>query len=149
VSEILALTRTSFQVERGVVAVVTLKRRRHHVREIPIPAELMQALNQHFNLDASESSGVRLWIWHRTTAWRLVKATMHRSMVTGRPASPRGFRHAFGVGALQAGAPLSLVQRWLGHSRLSTTAIYADVSGPEERAFAERFWSNDLSRLKR
>jgi integrase/recombinase XerD len=42
---------------------------------------------------------------------------------------------------LQAGVPLNLTQRWLGHARISTTALYAIASGPEEHAFAERFWS--------
>jgi hypothetical protein len=32
-------------------------------------------------------------------------------------------------------SPPRLVQRWLGHASLETTAIYADVVGPEERAF--------------
>jgi site-specific recombinase XerD len=33
------------------------------------------------------------------------------------------------------------VQRWLGHARISTTAIYADACGPEEAAFARKFWN--------
>ena len=37
VSEVLALTAASFQVEAGVVAIVTLKRRSFSVREVPIP----------------------------------------------------------------------------------------------------------------
>jgi hypothetical protein len=41
----------------------------------------------------------------------------------------------FGVGTLQAGVPLNVAQRWL-----DTTAIYANVSGPEEIALASRFW---------
>jgi hypothetical protein len=36
------------QVEHGVVAIVTLKRRRFRVREAPIPPELMAALDRHF-----------------------------------------------------------------------------------------------------
>jgi hypothetical protein len=36
--------------------------------------------------------------------------------------------------------PLNVVQKWLGHARISTTAIYAAVAGPEEMLFAERFW---------
>jgi integrase/recombinase XerD len=36
--------------------------------------------------------------------------------------------------------PPHLVQRWLGHASLKTTAIYGDVVGPEERAFAARMW---------
>ncbi len=36
---------------------------------------------------------------------------------------------------------MDLIQRWLGHARLSTTAIYADVVGPEEVVFAARVWA--------
>jgi len=32
------------------------------------------------------------------------------------------------------------VQRWLGHASLRTTAIYGDVTGPDERVFGERMW---------
>ena len=65
---------------------------------------------------------------------------MAASGVWGSRACPRGLRHAFAVGALQAGVPLNLVQRWLGHARIDTTAIYAGACGPEEHAFAARFW---------
>jgi len=144
VSEVLALTPASFQIERGVVSFITLKRRRLSVREVPIPAALMAAINARFELQTVQldldASRRRLWAWHRTTAWRLMKAVMQQSGVVGRPACPRGMRHGFGVGTLQAGVPLNLVQRWLGHARISTTAIYANASGPEEQAFAARFW---------
>ncbi len=60
--------------------------------------------------------------------------------VTGLPAMPKGLRHGFGVNAFQANVPLHLVQCWLGHASLRTTAIYGDVIGPEERAFAARMW---------
>jgi integrase len=145
VSEVLALTASSFQVESGTVAIPTLKRRKHHVREVPLPPELMAALDRHFGLSNKRrdprGADHRLWPWHRTTAWRLVKRVMRHSGVAGRQACPRGLRHAFGVGSLQAGVPLNLVQRWLGHARISTTAIYADVVGPEELLFAKQFWS--------
>jgi site-specific recombinase XerD len=36
--------------------------------------------------------------------------------------------------------PLTLTQRWLGHARISTTAIYTELCGPEELAFASQFW---------
>ena len=52
VSEVLALTPSSFQIEGGVVAIHTLKRRKHHIREVPIPPELIAALNRHFDLGA-------------------------------------------------------------------------------------------------
>jgi len=144
VSEVLALTASSFQVERGIVALQTLKRRKHHVREVPIPPELMAALDRHFELSAAsrapQIADCRLWPWHRVTAWRIIKRVMHCSQVRGRRASPRGLRHAFGVGTLQSGVPLSLLQRWLGHSSIATTSIYTQATGPEERIMLARFW---------
>jgi integrase len=69
VSEVLALTRISFQVESGIVAVHTLKQRRHVVREVPIPPELMQALDRRFKMSAVSGSPdkamARLWPWSR------------------------------------------------------------------------------------
>jgi integrase/recombinase XerD len=148
VSEVLALSPSSFQVERGVVALITLKRRRHVVREVPIPPELVTALEHHFHLSDAQRdparANLRLWSFRRETAWRAIKRVMLAARVSGSGACPRGLRHAFGVGTLQAGIPLNLAQRWLGHARISTTAIYAAACGPEEQAFAARFWrAND------
>lgn len=40
---------------------------------------------------------------------------------------PKAFRHAFAVEAGSKAIPLSIVQRWLGHVRIETTAIYASA----------------------
>lgn len=150
VSEVLALTAESFQLDGNVIALRTLKRRRPVVREVPVPAALIAALETRFGLAAAQRDGecARLWPCCRATAWRRVKAAMEAAGIHGRQACPRGLRHGFGVGTLQAGVPLTLVQRWLGHARLTTTAIYAEVSGPEERAFAEGYhrWSGAACR---
>jgi integrase/recombinase XerD len=128
----------------AAVALVTLKRRRPVMREVPIPPQLTKALDKQFQLQERQrdpfSAHKRLWMWHRVTAWRLIGSVMQRAGVIGRHACPRGLRHAFGVGGLQAGIPLNLLQRWLGHARITTTAIYADACGPEEAAIARRFW---------
>ncbi len=144
VSEVLALAPASFQIDRQLVTFKTLKRRRHSVREIPIPKGLMTMLNEHFGLAEHQLdkalAHAPLWCWHRVTAWRIIKSVMKSARIVGMQSSPRGLRHGFGVGALQARIPINLVQRWLGHARISTTAIYADASGPEELAFAAQFW---------
>jgi hypothetical protein len=57
VSEVLALTVLSFQVECGTVAIRTLKRRRLHMCEVPLPPELIAALDHHFSL--SNRRGIR------------------------------------------------------------------------------------------
>jgi site-specific recombinase XerD len=144
ISEVLAVCANSFQVDCSIVAFRTLKRRRPHVREVPIPRDLMTDIDWHFGIrelqqDAQRAKR-RLWCFSRVTAWRFVKETILEAGVVGRAACPRGLRHGFGVGTLQAGVPLNLVQQWMGHARISTTAIYADACGPEEMAFAERFW---------
>jgi site-specific recombinase XerD len=144
VSEVLALFPQSFQIEACMVSIITLKRRRFHVREVPIPPGLMVDLVSHFALCEAQRDPLRatrrLWPRHRVTGWRVIKNAMMLAQIVGRAACPRGLRHAFGVGTLQAGVPLHLTQRWMGHARPSTTAVYADVSGPEEIAFAALFW---------
>jgi len=55
---------------------------------------------------------------------------------------PKALRHAFAVEAGQKAIRLNIVQRWLGHTRIETTAIYAGAIGDEERNLARRAWSS-------
>lgn len=144
ISEVLALTPQSFQLESGTVAIRTLKRRRHAIREVPIPPALAAELEQQFDLrrkqcDPAEAQ-VSIWRLHRATAWKIIKRVMERAGIRGVHATPRGLRHAFGVATLAAGVPLNIVQRLLGHASIQTTTIYTKASGPEEYAFMGRFW---------
>jgi integrase/recombinase XerD len=81
-----------------------------------------------------------LWPFSRTSAWRYVAKVLERAGVTGPQASPKGLRHGFGVQAVSRGVPLNMVQKWLGHAQLSTTAIYADAVGAEEKSIMSRMW---------
>jgi integrase/recombinase XerD len=146
ISEALAVTPLAIDREGGTVAFMTLKRRKTSVvRQVPIPAALIDELTKVFNLRGREQDvrlrGVRLWRWSRSSAWRWVKVVMKRAALSGSAAMPRGLRHTFGVAAFQA-VPPHIVQRWLGHASLRTTGIYGDVSGHEEHLFAERIWEN-------
>lgn len=38
--------------------------------------------------------------------------------------------------------PISLVRKWAGHFRLSTTEVYADAIDEEEQAIAAKFWQS-------
>jgi len=49
------------------------------------------------------------------------------------------------MAAVSTGIPLNLVQQWLGHALLTTTAIYADAVradavGAEEKDIARTMW---------
>jgi site-specific recombinase XerD len=39
-----------------------------------------------------------------------------------------------------SGIALNMVQEWLGHAQLTTTAIYVNAVGEEERLIAMRMW---------
>lgn len=144
VSEVLALTPRSFQIENGFVTIVTLKRRKFSVREVPIPNQLIAALERFFglaSLQRDEKAGTRrLWPFCRMTAWRTIKAVVRAAGIAGPQACPKGFRHGFGHAHCRIRTPLHVIQGWMGHARLSTTAIYMELSGSEERAFARRLW---------
>ncbi len=145
ISEILALTPAAIDIDSGVANITTLKRRKRGiVRQVPLPRAVLRKLNHTFDLRHRQrdpdSASQRIWKWSRTTAWRRVKEMMSLANISGLQATPKGLRHGFGVNAFQSLVPPHLVQRWLGHASLRTTAIYADVIGPEERAFARRMW---------
>ena len=145
ISEVLALAPAAIDIDGGVANITTLKRRKSGiVRQVPLPPDLLVSLDREFDLRSAQADPDhvrrRIWRWSRTTAWRRVTTVMAAAAITGTPAMPKGLRHGFGVNAFQANVPPHLVQRWLGHASLRTTAIYADLIGPDERAFAARMW---------
>ncbi len=146
ISEVLALGPDRFDFTDNIVVLPCLKKRRHGVnRAVPVPYNFLCELDEVHQIrrrqQATGSELQRIWPWSRTTAWKHVKCAMAAAGLSGPNASPKGLRHSFGVNALQAQTPITMVQKWLGHSRISTTAIYADAIGDEERSIAERFWN--------
>jgi integrase len=125
------------------------KRKRGIYRAVPVPPAVLEMLAMVHGLKdkkkiaapKKEKSPPPLWDFGRTTAWKKVLAVMAAAGVKGPQATPKGLRHGFGVAAIQAGIPLNLLQRWLGHAQLTTTAIYANAVGPEERNIASRMWT--------
>lgn len=109
---------------------------------MPVPTSLLDALDLVHGL--REATRVqqhhRLWSWSRMTAYRHVKAVMRAAHIEGVKATPKGLRHAFGIACNQKGKKLNMVQKWLGHADIKTTAIYSDAIGQEERLVAKRLW---------
>ena len=83
-----------------------------------------------------------LWSWSRTTAWRYIKKVMDSSNIQPGPhLCPKGLRHGYGIHAISKGVPLNMLQKWMGHSKMETTAIYANAVGEEQSNIASRMWS--------
>jgi len=131
-SEVLNLSHDQVLHQEGCLVFRSLKKRGQlHHRQVPVPEELTECL---CNLSPP------LFPWRRTWAWSIVHEAMDKAEISGPQATPRGLRHGFAVHAISCGVPLHLVQRWLAHARLETTAIYTQVLGSEERHIAERMW---------
>lgn len=145
-SEALALTMDRVDLAGGVLVFATLKKRQNGIyRAVPVPPSLLEALDLVHGIREAQrrrgrGSTVRLWPWSRMTGWRATHAVMNAAGLSGPAASPKGLRHAFGVAAVSSGIPLNMVQKWLGHAQLSTTAIYADAVGAEEQDIARKMW---------
>ncbi|MBL8567938.1 MAG: site-specific integrase [Phreatobacter sp.] len=143
VSEVLALTAATLHAMEGFITIRSLKKRKAlKFRDVPVPFPLFGAIETGSAFDAGQPDK-RLWPITRSRAWQIVKRIMREAGIgPGLHASPKGLRHAFGINAVRSGVPLSLVQRWLGHASMATTAIYLDVMGPDEREIAARMWGS-------
>lgn len=142
ISEALLLAPMSVALSEAFLCLRSLKKRDGAIvfREVPVPFELVHDLRTVHNIDHGDAGG-RLWSLSRGRAWQLVKQIMKVAGVSCGPhATPKGLRHVFGLHAIRSGVPLNLVQRWLGHASMTTTAIYLQAMGVEEREFAARMW---------
>lgn len=80
-----------------------------------------------------------LWPWSRMSGYRYIISVMDEAGIPDGPhKSPKGLRHGFGVHAISKGVPLNMLSKWLGHSSLEMTSIYADALGEEQRGIASR-----------
>ena len=145
-AEALALTADRIDLAAGVLVIESLKKRRSGIyRAVPVPPALLDALDlvhgiREHQARRGKGRGIKLWPWSRMTGWRMVHGVMEGAGLSGPHASPKGLRHGFGVAAVAAGIPLNLLQKWLGHAQLTTTAIYANATGAEEQDIAKRMW---------
>ena len=144
VSEALALRACDVDLAAAELRIATLKRRTSHWRAVPVPEDLIHALELVHRLRRAQASPrgrtARLWNITRQTAARQIGALMRTAGIEGPQACPRGLRHSFGVAAVTAGVPLPTVAAVLGHADLSTTAIYTTAIGAEARELVARVW---------
>ena len=149
ISEALALSPSSFDYSGNLVIFETLKKRRRGVfREVPVPAEMLDLLHMTHDIRTIKAKGKNsekqapIWTWGRTTAWTKVKRVMIAANIEDGPHRvPKGLRHGYAIHALNKGVPLNMVCKWMGHSKMEVTAIYANAVGEEQQAIASRMWA--------
>jgi integrase/recombinase XerD len=137
ISEALNLCWSNLDSESKVLTIRSLKKRgRIEIRRVPIPEFLSVELRRCSGFGEDQ----RLWMFSRTTGWRIIKGVMSKAGIAGIHATTKGLRHGFGVRGALGQIPLTLIQQWMGHADVTTTAIYLAVRDEEERALIERTW---------
>lgn len=145
ISEAISMTCAQVSPSTRLATIHSLKKRKPGVfREVPLTPALAEGLNDYIEAQSLKPHD-KLWPYSRMTAYRHVKAIMMQIGIDGPRASPKALRHGFAIEAIQAGVPLNIVQRWLGHASMATTAIYTSAIGPEELKLADRMWSSRTS----
>ncbi|HEY4940038.1 MAG TPA: tyrosine-type recombinase/integrase [Rhizomicrobium sp.] len=150
ISEVLALIPARIDTSAQAIVIESLKKRMRGIyRAVPVPTELLARLEQVHSISKAQTESQlanrRIWKWGRTTAWLRVKEVMQDAGIGTAWSMPKALRHGFGViGVADAGVPLNMMQKWLGHARIETTAIYANAIGREERTIAKRMWISDF-----
>ena len=144
ISEALALRNKDIDFRAESVVIKTLKQRKVVYRSVPLSDQFLDELNLVHDLKKLQRSKKYkddlIWGWKRKWAYIVTKEGMGAAGLSGVHACPKGLRHAFAIACLEKQIQLNLIQRWLGHSSATTTAIYANAMGEEERNIAKRLW---------
>lgn len=152
-SEALNLCAVNVDFSEGMIVFRSLKKRgalkNRHFRAVPVPTCLLGRLDSVHDIrtaqeEPDQGAGVPLFVFSRTTGWRIIQTVMETAKISGARANARGLRHALGVQAAVSNVPESRIQAWLGHASLETTSVYLSAQGLEDRAIAERMWQADL-----
>lgn len=103
-------------------------------RALPVPPDYLDRLELTFGLrQVQKRKNLKdkpLWSWSRVRGWQIIKEIMIAADIPDAPhRTPKGLRHAYGINAISNNVPLNVLQKWLGHAQLSTTAIYANAGG--------------------
>jgi integrase len=145
ISEALNIKVRNIDFEAKAVVFETLKQRKKSVfRQVPLSDAFLDELNLVHNLKARQlqkkTAEEKIWSMSRATASRRVDEVMKEAKISGVHACPKGLRHGFAIACIEGQIPLNLISKWLGHSSVITTAIYANATGQEERNIAARLW---------
>jgi len=162
ITEVLELTPDRIEFDSCSIRFRTIKKRKltragepksPQFRNVPVPAQLLDALDLYFDLRSTQkrrSPALHRPLWAHTkdatkpmprlTGWRIVTSVFEAAGIQGPQATPKGFRHGFGVAMILGGMDLNTLQKRLGHENSSTTAIYTQVLGLDAHQHQMNVW---------
>lgn len=129
VSEVCGLTIQDVDLEKGKLIVSNSKERKDRV--IYMSKIALDALRVHLESSPNRSSSYVFEVDGREMHVRTVQRRLNLyGRRCGVKVSPHRLRHTFASQMLNAGMPVTSLQRYLGHENLDTTMGYAGVSDP-------------------
>ena len=150
VSEVYNLKLSDIDFRNGDVRLITLKRhnpkKRGQYRIIPVPANVIAEISNFIMFAQSRVQHVfsskerfeyymnNLFTLKNQNFHKVFKARCEEAGIPKELAHPHILRHTRAIELLRAGVPVTIVQDVLGHSALTTTAIYLKMSGQEIRS---------------
>ncbi|MEO8362215.1 MAG: tyrosine-type recombinase/integrase, partial [Vicinamibacteria bacterium] len=154
VSEASALDLTDINLKEATLLVRNGKGRKD--RYVPIPLRAREALQMYLTdgreiLSSRQSSGALFLsvIGGRLEVDAVRGAVIRAAHAAKIQVSPHILRHSFATHLLEGGASILHVQKLLGHSRLTTTAIYTKVQGSTLRKMVETSHPRERPRRRR
>ncbi len=134
VSELVSLNYTDLNLDMGYIK---CKHSPTKERVIPIGSIAKKAIERFVNecrisLVRDESEQALFVNYHGTRLtrqgfWKIIKMYTQKTKI-GKRITPHTLRHSFATHLLQNGADLRSVQEMLGHSDISTTQIYTQIT---------------------
>lgn len=151
-SELIEITPARIDLSAETVTLRTLKKRKRGgdvaprvYRQVPVPSDYLDTLNTAHGIREAQkikkTANAPIFDLSRQRVWQIVKSVMIEAGISDGPhRTVKGLRHSYGVNAIVNEVPLNMLQKWMGHADISTTAIYANAVGREERDIAGKMW---------
>ena len=147
ISEALMLKPSDINLQTETITIVTLKKdprknpadlkpyaaRKLPKRTLPLHPDLKDAMMQYFlEMHVDVRSDALLFPITRGSVDNYL-TKMEKSL--GIKVNAHKFRHTFAVRSLIDGVPVNVLQKWLAHSSLMVTSVYADVLSMDTSQF--------------
>ncbi len=109
-------------------------------RSVPLTRGLAEALQQHLAARRKDALVFPDENGGHLSQWRVYRMIVAAGKAAGldKHVHPHMLRHTFASHAAMTGVPLAVVQRWLGHSSVQTTEIYAHLAPDTGAELIER-----------
>jgi integrase/recombinase XerD len=137
VSELLMLSPKDIDFHAAVVRIPTLKRRKAHIRVVPIKVGLLGMIATHIATTKPQDYQP-LFLLNRTRVFQIVREVCRKAEIYDKRSHPHTFRHSFAVQCVLGGTPPLVLNEWLGHANVENTLVYTKVLAADSRGFYER-----------